>query len=177
MSLYQRVQSVLGTARSRASARARVTTDRLGFTFHEKMEGTVVRTGPAGDAGERSFVFAFDVRAPSVLGFATTAVGEMVGSVCIDGLASDAPARGRIEISPLYRSTIRYAFDFTGDDGRSYRFDGAKTTTARRHLVGWTTLPGKVFDADGAVWGEAVLHFSLRRDLRALLQSFRVGSR
>ena len=169
MSLFQRVQSVLGTAR------ARIPAERLAFTFHEKMEGTVVRTGQAGDAGERAFVFEFDVRAPSVLGFATTAVGEMVGTVHIDGLVRGAPARGRIEISPLYRSTIRYAFDFTGDDGRAYRFDGAKTTTSRRHLVGWTTLPGKVFDADGAVWGEAVLHFSLRRDLRALLQSFRVG--
>jgi hypothetical protein len=153
---------------SAASARA-----RLGFTFHETMEGTIVR---AGERFDRPFRFEFDVRAPNVLGFATTAVGEMDGTVRLDGLAKDAPARGHIELSPVHHNTIRYVFDFTGDDGKTYRFDGAKTTTARRHLVGWTTLPGKLYDDTGAVWGDALLRFSLRRDLRALLKSFRVGA-
>jgi hypothetical protein len=145
----------------------------LGFTFHEKMEGTVVR---AGERFDRPFRFEFDVRAPNVLGFVTTAVGEMEGTVRLDGLAKDAPARGHIEISPVHHNSIRYAFEFTGDDGKTYRFDGSKKTTVRRHLVGWTTLPGKVYAADGAVWGEAVLRFSLRRDLRDLLRSFKVGA-
>ena len=55
--------------------------------------------------------------------------------------------------------------------------DGSKTTTWRRHIVGWTTLPGKVYDADGKVWGDALLRFSLARDLRKLLRSFTVGPR
>ncbi len=146
----------------------------LGFSFHEKMQGTVVR---AGERFDRPFSFEFDVRAPSVLGFATTAVGAMHGTVRIDGLARDVPATGHIELSPVHKKTIRYVFEFTADDGKKYRFDGAKRTTVRRHLVGWTTLPGKVYDESGAVWGDAVLRFSLRRDLRDLARSVRVGPR
>jgi hypothetical protein len=146
----------------------------LGFYFREKMEGSVQRTGERFD---RSFRFDFDVHAPSILGFATTAVGDCTGTVRIDGLAKNVPARGRIEISPWRKRTVRYVFDFTGDDGKRYRFDGQKRVTLRRHLVGWTTLPGHVYDADGNVWGEAVLRFSLRRELRNLLRSFVVGPR
>ena len=146
----------------------------LGFYFREKMEGTVQR---AGERFDRPFRFDFDVHAPSVLGLSTTAVGECTGTVRIDGLAKDVPATGRLELSPVANKTIRYVFDFTADDGKKYRFDGAKKTTVRRHLVGWTTLPGKVYDESGAVWGDAVLRFSLRRDLRDLARSFRVGPR
>ena len=146
----------------------------LGFYFREKMEGTVQR---AGERFDRPFRFDFDVHAPSVLGFATTAVGECTGTVRIDGLAKDVPATGRLELSPVARKTIRYVFDFTGDDGKRYRFDGSKRTTWRRHIVGWTTLPGKLYDADGNVWGEALLRFSLARDLRKLLRSIKVGPR
>ena len=146
----------------------------LRFYFREKMEGTVQR---AGERFDRPFRFEFDVHAPSVLGFATTAVGACTGTVRIDGLAKDVPASGRLELSPVAKKTIRYVFDFTGDDGKKYRFDGQKKTTLRRHLVGWTTLPGKVYDAEGAVWGDALLRFSLARDLRKLLRSFKVGPR
>jgi hypothetical protein len=146
----------------------------LGFYFREKMEGSVQRTGERFD---RSFRFDFDVHAPSVLGFATTAVGDCTGTVKIDGLARNVPAQGRIEISPWLKRSVRYVFDFTGDDGKRYRFDGAKSVTLRRHLVGWTTLPGHVYDGDGNVWGDAVLRFSLRRDLRKLVRSFVVGPR
>ncbi len=143
----------------------------IGFSFHEIMEGTVQRTGERFD---RPFRFEFEVRAPSVLGFVTTAVGEAEGTVRIDGLAKNAPARGHLELSPIAQKSIRYVFDFTGDDGNKYSFDGSKRTTLRRHLVGWTTLPGKVFDAQGNVWGEALLRFHLRRDLQRLLRSVRL---
>jgi hypothetical protein len=144
----------------------------LSFSFHEVMEGTLQR---AGERFDRPFRFEFQVDAPSVLGFATTAVGDCVGTVRIDGLAKHAPARGTLELSPLARKTIRYTFEFTGDDGRRYSFDGEKRTTLRRHVRGWTTLPGAVYDDAGKVWGEALLRFSLRRHLRGLLRSIRVG--
>lgn len=131
----------------------------------------------AGERFDRPFRFEFDVRAPSVLGFATTAVGEAIGTVRLDGLAKDAPARGTLTLSPVANASIRYAFEFTGDDGKKYRFDGSKRTTLKRHLVGWTTLPGKIFDEAGDVWGEAVLRFSFWRHLAPLLRSVRVGTR
>jgi hypothetical protein len=146
----------------------------LGFYFREKMEGTAQRTGERFD---RSFRFDLDVHAPSVLRMATTAVAEAHGTLRIDGLARDVPATGRLELSPVARQTIRYVVDFTGDDGKSYRFDGSKSTTVRRHLVGWTTLPGKIYDESGQVWGDAELHFSLRRQLRKLIRSVRLGPR
>lgn len=143
----------------------------IGFYFREVMEGVVQRDGERFD---RPFRFEFDVTAPSVLAFATTAVGEASGTVRLDGLAKDAPAKGRLELSPLLGRSIRYVFDFTGTDGKTYRFDGAKTTTLRRHLVGWTTLPGAVYDEQGNVWGKAVLRFSMSRHLRGLLSSIRL---
>ena len=144
----------------------------LGFYFRERMDGTVQRRGERFD---RSFRFDFDVHAPSILGFATTAVGEMTGTAHIDGLARGATATGRIELSPVRHQTVRYVFDFTGTDGARYRFDGSKRVTLRRHLVGWTTLVGHVYDAEGNVWGDATLRFSLRRELRNLMSSFVVG--
>lgn len=144
----------------------------LGVYFREKMEGSVQR---AGERFDRSFRFDFDVHAPSVLAFATTAVGDCTGTASVDGLAKNAPATGHIAISPWVRRTVRYVFDFTGNDGQRYRFDGQKSVTLRRHLVGWTTLPGHLYDADGNVWGDALLRFSLRRELQNLAASFTVG--
>jgi hypothetical protein len=143
----------------------------LGFGFHEVMEGTVQREGERFD---REFRFEFDVRAPSVLAILRTAVGEAVGHVRIDGLAKRAEARGAIKLSPLAERRIRYQFDFTGDDGKPYRFEGIKVTTARRHLRGFTTLPGRVYAADGSLWGRAVLRFSMRRDFGDLVRSVRL---
>ncbi len=144
----------------------------LGFTFRERMEGGVQRVGERFD---RAFRFDLDVKAPSLLGFATTAVGACSGRLHIDGFARDVVARGRIEISPWWRRRVRYVLDFEADDGQRYRFDGSKRLTLRRHLQAWTTLPGRVMDAEGRVWGDALLRFSLRRELRALLGSFAVG--
>src|SRR5262245_36786453 len=135
------------------------------------MEGTVQRDGERFD---RPFRFELSVQAPSLLAILTTAVGEAVGQVRIDGLAKHAPAHGTISISPIREQRVRYAFDFTGDDGNGYRFEGVKVTTARRHLHGWSTLPGRIYAADGTVWGRAVLRFSWRRDLRDLVQSVRL---
>jgi hypothetical protein len=143
----------------------------LGFGFHEIMEGTVQREGENFD---RPMRFEFDVSAPSVLAILRTAVGEAKGQVRIDGLAKNVPAYGTLKLSPVAEQRIRYAFDFVGDDGKPYRFEGVKVTTARRHLRGWTTLPGKVLAEDGTVWGRALLRFSMRRDFRGLVRSVRL---
>jgi hypothetical protein len=146
----------------------------VGFYFRERMDGTARRNTESRD---RAFRFDLDVHATSVLGFATTAIGLARGTLHLDGLASDVPARGHLELSPWHRHLIRYVIEFKADDGRTYRFDGQKDTSPSRHLIGWTTLPGKVYDDEGRVWGEALLRFSLRRELARLVKSARVGRR
>jgi hypothetical protein len=144
------------------------------FSFRERMEGVVQRPGERFD---RSLRFDLDVRAPSLLDMlVATALGEAEGTLHLDGLARRARAEGRIEMSPVRRQALRYVLDFEGDDGKAYRFEGTKHVPLRAHLVGWTTLPGCVMDATGAVWGEALLRFSLRRELGQLARSFRVTS-
>ena len=142
----------------------------LGFKFHEVMEGTLQRSGESFD---RPFRFDFEVVAPSALGFLTTVVGETKGTVHIDGLAKDAPAEGTLEMSPFLGRKLRYRFAMKADDGREYRFDGAKSISYLRPLSTWTTLPGTLYDPEGKVWGTALLKFPLQRELLNLLTSFR----
>jgi hypothetical protein len=143
---------------------------KLGFSFHEVMEGTLQRDGESFD---RPFRFELEVRAPDVLGFFSTAVGEAIGRVRIDGLAKDAPARGTLELSPLRHGRIRYTFTFPADDGNTYKFDGKKTITGLTRRRGWTLLPGAVYRDDGTEYGKATLRFSFPRHLPGLLRSVR----
>jgi hypothetical protein len=146
----------------------------VGFSFHEIMEGTVERPGERFD---RPFRFEFDVTAPDVLGFVRSVVGEAVGRVRIDGLAKDAAAKGTLELSPVRKRMMRYAFEFVADDGQTYRFEGRKTIGGLTFTKGWTVLPGAVYGPGGEVWGRALLRFSMRRHLAGLLQSVRLGRR
>jgi hypothetical protein len=149
----------------------------LGFAFHEVMEGSIERVGERFD---RPFRFEVDVKTPKLV--ARVAMCDAEGFVRIDGLAKHADATGHLEMSPVIERRIRYVLDFTGDDGRRYRFDGSKSIARTLGspltlLRSWTTLPGEVRDVDtGALWGRAVLRFHLRRDLRALVKSVWLGS-
>jgi hypothetical protein len=148
----------------------------LGFAFHEVMEGVVQRTSERFD---RPFRFEVAVSTPKLI--ARVAMCDADGFLRIDGLAKHAHTTGRLELSPLIERRIRYVLDFTGDDGRRYRFDGSKSiarmvSSPLSLLESWTTLPGEVRDVDaGELWGVARLRFHLRRDLRALVKSVRVG--
>lgn len=143
----------------------------MDFRFHEVMEGTLQK---ADERFDRAFRFELDVDIPRCERAAWgVASGEAVGHVWIDGMAKGAPARGTFELSPVRRRRIRYAFEFDVDGAR-HRFDGHKTLRARRLVHGWTTLPGKVYGPDGREVATALLKFHLRRDLGALLGSFRL---
>jgi len=147
----------------------------IGFGFHEIMEGSVTRVGERFD---RPFRFEVEVSTPQIL--ARVAMCDAEGWVRIDGLAKKGPATGRLEMSPFVERRIRYVLDFEADDGARYQFDGSKriaAATALPHVLlrTWTTLPGVVTDEKGDVWGNALLRFHLRRDLRALVSSVRVG--
>lgn len=142
----------------------------IGFKFHEVMEGTLRR---AGETADRPFRFDFEVVAPSALGFLTSVVGETRGTVNVEGLANGAPAEGTLEMSPFLTRRLRYRFVMKADDGREYRFDGAKSLSYLRPVSTWTTLSGTLYDSEGKVWGTALLRFPLQRELVNLLASFR----
>ncbi len=143
----------------------------IGFGFDEIMEGTIQKTGEKFD---RPMRFRVKVHTPNLI--ARVAVCDAAGTLRLDGLAKDVAATGRLELSPIFERRIRYVLDFTGDDGKRYRFDGQKTISKRAldYLKSWTTLPGEVTDEEGKVYGRGVLRFSLRKHLRGLLRSMRL---
>jgi hypothetical protein len=141
----------------------------IGFGFHEIMEGSIERVGERFD---RPFRFEVDVSTPKLI--ARVAMCDAEGVLRIDGLAKNAHAVGRLEMSPLVEHRIRYVLDFTGDDGERYQFDGSKTGLrgfGPKLFKNWTTLPGAVTDENGSVWGRALLRFHMRRDLKQLVSS------
>jgi len=138
----------------------------IGFGFHEIMEGSIERVGERFD---RPFRFEVEVSTPKLI--ARVAMCDAEGFLRIDGLAKNARATGRLEMSPLVERRIRYVLDFTGDDGKRYQFDGSKTGLRGWNLKNWTTLPGIVMDEHGSLWGRAVLRFHMRRDLKQLVSS------
>ncbi len=147
----------------------------IGFGFHEIMEGSIERVGERFD---RPFRFEVEVSTPKLI--ARVAMCDAEGFLRIDGLAKNAKATGRLEMSPLIERRIRYVLDFDGEDGKRYQFDGSKRIARigalpHKLLKSWTTLPGTVVSSDGELWGRALLRFHMQRDLRQLVTSMRIG--
>lgn len=145
----------------------------MGMRFTEAMVGTWRRAG-----GDRDLPIRFDVTADTstLLKPRGTVTGRLAGTLSAGDLVDDASATGTIEVSPLQHRRIRYVLDFADDGGAPYRFDGWKSIDWLRPLSTWTTLPGTVHDADGAVVGSATLRFPLR-DTPALAASVRLVRR
>jgi len=141
----------------------------LGFAVSEVMEGSLRRPGENFD---RRFRFDLAVRFTALWRILLVAVGRARGTVHIDGIAREASATGTLELAPFRTRLARYTFTFTADDGQDYRFDGWKSMgwNLRRS---WTTLPGRLYDANGDICATATLRFSFRRHFPGLLQSFR----
>ncbi len=147
--------------------------ENKGFGFSEHMAGSYRRKDSSSSSlpgGKFHFDLEVDCRD---LSRPVDITGDMRGKVTMEGVADDAPAEGTIEISPLWKRRIRYAFSFTGNDGRRYRFDGKKSIRVRGLLGSWTTLPGQVFDDTGRAIADVVARFDLRRDLGRLVKSVR----
>ena len=142
----------------------------LGFEVREVMEGSLRRPGENFD---RVFRFDLAVVFPALWRIFLVAVGRARGTVHIDGLARHADAVGTLELSPFRRRLARYTFTFIADDGQEYRYDGWKSMGLRVHRS-WTTLPGRLYDADGNVCATATLYFSFRHHFPGLLRSFRL---
>lgn len=94
----------------------------------------------------------------------------MTGSATFDGLAAAAPIDGQVVFELLRPRRVTYEFTFADQDGKTLRFRGAKHPSLMRPLYSATSLWGSLFDGQQAI-AMIRLHFDLRRDLVAFLQS------
>lgn len=94
----------------------------------------------------------------------------MAGSATFDQLAVAAPIQGSLCFEAVRPRRVSYEFAFEGADGRSLSFRGAKHPSLLRPLYSATTLWGSLFEGDRPI-AMVRLHFDLRRDLVAFLQS------
>jgi hypothetical protein len=88
------------------------------------------------------------------------------------GFAENAALTGHVTINPLFGKLIRYEFDFTADDGKSYHFRGQKDVSLLDLARTMTFLPGEIVDEAHKVVARAELEFD-KRHLPRFLGSFR----
>lgn len=143
-----------------------------GVRFHEVMAGTYCLT--AGQTEPKHFSFDFQIVSPGINGWVMDFTGEAKGKVYLDGFADGMDGEGSLDLRPFTKSKIRYEFTFKGNDGKTYRFDGTKTIRWLSLIKSWTTLPGKVYDAENKEVADATAYFDLKKDLLGLLASIRL---
>lgn len=129
----------------------------VGYTFTEDMAGSWRR--PEEEGGKRKFSFHFKAEAESLLRHLRDGKMTLVGHVEMEGFAERKDAVGVLTLNPWVARFVRYQFDFVGDDGRPYRFDGQKTIRHLSPMRTWTYLPGAVYDAEGKVVAKCELRF------------------
>jgi hypothetical protein len=140
--------------------------------FAEEMAGTYRGVGTELKNGKFRFVISVDcvnVSDPRVV------KGDIVGQVFMDGVVDGAPLKGTIEISPLWKRRIAYAFTFPVD-GKTWQFKGTKKVSFLRPVHTMTVLPGGIFDNKGRQVAEATTTFNIRRDLFSFLKSYRFSA-
>lgn len=142
----------------------------IGLTFRETMSGGYHLTPAPGM--ERPMSFTVKVSVPSLRSLLRAPVFTIEGSVFAEGLAEHKPLRGTLTIDPFRAKVLVYIFDFNGDDGTHYVFQGKKTLSEGDVLHAMTVLPGGIFDGAGSEVGRALLRFDLRSDLLKFLKSF-----
>jgi hypothetical protein len=142
------------------------------FAFHETLSGSLRVVGQAEEA-----LISFTIRARSgrLRAFLRKPEIEIEGEVDAEGFADHRCLRGAIDVRPLFRRRIPYAFAFTGNDGAAYAFSGEKTLAPGALLASLSLLPGEIRDARGALVGRALLRFDLRSEALRYLKSFRTA--
>ena len=150
-----------------------------GFTFSETMAGHhMFLEGPhAGDRLPFKFdaVMTADSLAEFLFGGLDRGVQRLEGTLEAEGLATNKPIRGALEYHfDRRRGMLVYAFDFTGDDGRSYHFRGEKHREVPNVTRGMTTLHGKVtVKATGELVSQGISYFDMK-DLPEFLGSYKL---
>lgn len=147
----------------------------VGFEFQETMAGSYRESGTVG--GDKPISFTVRVRAADSREFAQNGIATMEGEVTAEGLADAQPLEGTLDMGALRRKRLPYEFTFKGDDGRTYRFSGAKRVKLRNLLGTMTTLPAAIYDEAGTEFARCELRFDFRSDVWSFLRSFRLRRR
>ncbi len=149
---------------------ARISDVQLGF--QETMSGTMRLSSAPHEA--RPFSFSIHARTRGLWDLLKTREATISGELMAEGFGLRCPLVGTLGVDLLPRQRIKYAFGFTADDGRSYRFEGHKSVRLDALRRTMTHLPGRVLDETGKVIATADVEFDLDRDLVGFLRGFGV---
>jgi hypothetical protein len=169
MALALRTAEALDARLDRLAAPPPPVRKERSFCFAETMSGHV----KGGDT-RRPFSFSLRARARSLGDFARTREVAITGELMAEGFGARCPLEGTLGMDVLRTGRLPYAFTFTADDGKAYRFVGEKKVSLLALRRSMTWLPGRILDAGDRVVGEAEVTFDLRRDLVDFLGSFRL---
>lgn len=140
----------------------------MSLVFTETLRGSYFEA----DAPDRARVceVAVRVQMPRPRGVVRTIEASLSGTATFESICTASPLAGHLQVSLARPRQVRYAFDWTADDGRLLAFAGAKHPSLLRPVYAATTLWGTV-SCGGVPWAMVRLQFDLRRDLVAFLQS------
>ncbi len=139
------------------------------LTFEETMSGLCMIEASEG-GGTAELWFTVKARGEA-MPRARGGVWQLEGTLTLDGVATDVPCEGTLEMRPLRRKkTLVYDLAFVADDGSACTLHGEKHTSWTNALEGMRTLYTEV-RKEGFLLGRGVLTFDLR-DLRPWLESF-----
>lgn len=144
----------------------------MSVEFRENMDGRLVFDGENFDRLVSFGITAVGSRAREMLRVAELSIQ---GTVHVDGLADDAPARGRLIVSPFTERRIRYTLDFPGVGGDPLRLTGLKCIRWLHPIRSWTSMTVELSRPDGDLVARGQMWFRLR-DLASFLRGFGTGT-
>jgi NAD(P)-dependent dehydrogenase (short-subunit alcohol dehydrogenase family) len=156
---------------------------RVGFKMDEIMTGEHEFEKGFGPSGKKFMEFRVTwgpKRIPESLNPKSNkfCMSEMEGAVTIEGLCTDVPIKGTLEISYFREHKLRYTFDFSVD-GKDYHFVGEKVNVRlwrfwelpKTHTICYGKL---TLASSGELVSKSITHFRFRTSL-AFMRSFRLA--
>ncbi|MCG8422736.1 MAG: hypothetical protein MJE77_32885 [Proteobacteria bacterium] len=143
-----------------------------GFRFDETMSGTYALV--ESPSQHRPLSFSVEARVPSLWRYLRDHRATLRGTLEAVGFADYVPIEGTMLLAPLSARVIGYEFNFTGNDGKPYRFAGHKTLLLNDLVRSLTELPAEIYSSTGTVVATSTTRFNLRSDLLQFLASWRL---
>ena len=151
-----------------AELRTMMDEGRLGFRVDEVMTGQHEFDPKFGSPEKRPMEFRVTWGPKNILEWANPAhdrfmLGDLEGTVTVDGLCDQAPCTGSLELRYLKDHTIRYSFGFQAG-GQAYQYIGEKVDIRLWNLPrSHTTCFGRlILQGTGELVSTSVTHFRIR---------------